>query len=101
MDRHESRVRGFDTARRLLDLGAPDGETLRHISELHPDLSLCAVDIAGLQASYPLGCDFHQAHLQVARLPWPDEHLDAVTCMHLVEHLRDCRHVIAEEARLL
>jgi SAM-dependent methyltransferase len=85
----------------LLDLGSSDGETLRHIAELRPDLRLHAVDIAGAPEQYPPGCDFRRADLEHDRLPWPDGSMTAITCMHLVEHLRDMKPLMREAARLL
>ena len=85
----------------LLDLGSSDGETLRHISELRPDLRLHAVDIAGHPENYPRGCEFQRADLERERLPWPDYSMDAITCMHLVEHLHDLTLLVGEAARLL
>lgn len=85
----------------LLDLGSSDGETLRHIAELRPDLRLHAVDVAGIPEHYPPRCLFHRADLEHDRLPWPDGSMAAITCMHLVEHLRSPDFLIAEAARLL
>jgi SAM-dependent methyltransferase len=85
----------------LLDLGSADGETLCHIAELRPDLQLFAVDIAGQPQKYPAGCQFHRADLQREKLPWPDQFMDAITCMHLVEHLADLALLLRESSRLL
>lgn len=85
----------------LLDLGSSDGETLRHIAELRPDLRLFAADKAGLPETYPSGCHFRWADFERDRLPWPSASMDAITCMHLVEHLRDPSLLVAEIARLL
>jgi SAM-dependent methyltransferase len=85
----------------LLDLGSSDGETLRHIAELRPDLRLYATDIAGFPAQYPPGCEFQRADLERERLPWPDASMTAITCMHLVEHLGDVAPLMREAARLL
>jgi len=85
----------------LLDLGSSDGATLRHIAELRPDLKLYAVDLAGAPENYPRGCQFHRANLEADRLPWPDASMDAITCMQLVEHLRDLKLILEEIARLL
>jgi SAM-dependent methyltransferase len=85
----------------LLDLGASDGETLRHIAELRPDLRLFAVDIAGLPEKYPRNCQFHRGDLQREKLPWADGAMAAITCMHLVEHLTDLTQLIQEVKRLL
>ena len=85
----------------LLDLGSSDGETLRHIAELRPDLKLFAVDIAGVPENYPPNCSFQRANLELDRLPWPDGCMTAITCMHLVEHLQDPGPLIREARRLL
>ena len=86
---------------RLLDLGSSDGGTLRHIAELRPDLALSSADIAGSPQDYPPGTDFKRTDFDAESLPWPDESFDAVTCMHVVEHLQRPQHLIAESARVL
>jgi len=85
----------------LLDLGAFDGETLGHFRELRPDLRLCAADKAGSPEKYPSGCEFRRADFEQDALPWPDGSMDAITCMHVVEHLRDIKQLVREIARLL
>ena len=85
----------------LLDLGSSDGETLGHIAELRPDLRLFAVDLQGAPERYPAGCQFHRANLERDPLPWRDASMDAITCMQLVEHLRDLGNLFKEAARLL
>jgi SAM-dependent methyltransferase len=94
-------VAGIPAGGALLDLGSSDGETLRHLAELRPDLRFFAVDLMDAPASYPPGCEFHQANLESQSLPWPDGSMDAITCMHLVEHLRDSTLLEQEIARLL
>jgi SAM-dependent methyltransferase len=85
----------------LLDIGSSDGETLRHIAELRPDLRLFSTDIAGDPAHYPPGCQFHRGDIQRERLPWPDESMDGISCMHVVEHLADLGDFFNEARRLL
>ena len=85
----------------LLDMGSSDGETLGHIAELRPDLRLRATDLAGAPERYPAGCEFHRGDLERERLPWGSGSVDAITCMHLVEHLRGCENLFGEAARLL
>jgi SAM-dependent methyltransferase len=85
----------------LLDLGSSDGQTLRHMAELRPDLHFFAADMAGTSEHYPSGCQFQRADLERDRLPWAAGSMDAITCMHLVEHLRDLTLLLQEAARLL
>jgi len=85
----------------LVDLGSSDGETLGHIAELRPDLRLFAADKEGRPESYPPGCQFQRADLEREKLPWPDQSMDAITCMHLIEHLNSLASLLTETARLL
>ena len=94
-------VAGTPRGGTLLDLGSSDGETLGHIAELRPDLRLFAADREGVPHDYPAGCQFQRADLERDRLPWPAGAMDAITCMHLVEHLRDMNLLLQEAARLL
>ena len=86
---------------RLLDLGSSDGETLRHIAELRPDLQFRAADISGQPEKYPAGCQFAKVDFESEQMPWEDCTVDAITCMHLVEHLRDLGPLLREVVRLL
>jgi 2-polyprenyl-3-methyl-5-hydroxy-6-metoxy-1,4-benzoquinol methylase len=94
-------VAGAPQGGTLLDLGSSDGETLGHIAELRPDLKLFAADLAGKPESYPAGCQFQRADLERERLPWVAGSMDAITCMHLVEHLGDYTMLLQEAARML
>lgn len=85
----------------LLDIGASDGETLNHFHELRPDLKSFATDIAGAPEKYPVGTQFHRGDIERDSLPWPDNSFDSITCMHLVEHLRDHSLLFSEISRLL
>ncbi len=94
-------VAGTPHAGNLLDLGSSDGQTLRHMAELRPDLRFFASDIAGAPETYPPRCEFQRADLERDRLRWPDQSMDAITCMQLLEHLRDFGPMLREIARLL
>ncbi len=85
----------------LLDLGSSDGGTLNHFTELRPDLALASSDIAGNPGAYPAGTDFRATNFDEDTLPWPDASFDAITCMHVVEHLVDPSHIVRESARVL
>jgi SAM-dependent methyltransferase len=101
VDTRAAFVASVPTGGILLDLGSSDGETLRHFAELRPDLRLRAVDLAGRPETYPAGCEFQRANLETDRLGWAEASTDAITCMHLVEHLQNWTHVLAEAYRLL
>lgn len=94
-------VNGVPTNGSLLDLGSSDGSTLGHFAELRPDIALAAADISGAPEAYPRGTDFHRADFERDELPWPDSSFDAITCMHVVEHLSSSRHLLEQSARLL
>jgi len=85
----------------LLDLGTSDGETLSHMAELRPDIRFFAVDKAEAPKKFPPGCEFRQVDLEKEKLPWPDGSMDAITCMHLVEHLNDLTLLLSEAGRVL
>jgi SAM-dependent methyltransferase len=85
---------------RLLDLGTSDGSTLRHFAELRPDLQYAAVDLKK-PVSLPSGTDFAVVNLEQQAFPWPASHFDSISCMHLIEHLRDSRNLWSECARVL
>jgi SAM-dependent methyltransferase len=94
-------VAGTPPGGSLMDLGSSDGQTLRHMAELRPDLHFYATDIAGTPEHYPVGCQFQRADLERDRLLWAAGSMDAITCMQLVEHLRDLTLLLQEAARLL
>jgi SAM-dependent methyltransferase len=101
LDRRAWFVARTPRAGALLDLGSSDGETLGHIAELRPDLKLFAADKFGSPEKYPAGCRFCRADFERDPLPWPDGSMDAITCMHLVEHLHEPDLLLREVARLL
>ena len=94
-------VSGTPPGGALLDLGSGDGRTLGHMAELRPDLRLFATDLAGAPENCPAGCQFHRGDLERDRLPWAAGSMDAITCLHLVEHLHDLTWLLQEAARLL
>jgi SAM-dependent methyltransferase len=69
--------------------------------ELRPDLRFFAVDIAPRPARTPRDTTFAQIDLEQQALPWPDGFFDAVTCMHLIEHLKTTTNLWREVARVL
>ncbi len=68
---------------------------------MRPDLRLFAVDCAGEPGKYPPGCEFRRVDLERDKLPWADGSFDAITCMQLIEHLKDLTNLLREAARVL
>jgi SAM-dependent methyltransferase len=71
------------------------------MAELRPDLHFSSVDLAGRPERTPPDTSFARSNLESDRLPWPDESFDAITCMHVVEHLHTMTNLWNEVARLL
>jgi len=71
------------------------------MAELRPDLQLLSVDLEGVPERYPRGCEFVRANLETDRLSWAEGSVDAVTCMHLVEHLHSLGNLFSEVARVM
>lgn len=93
-------VAGTPRGGRLLDLGTSDGSTLAHFAELRPDLRFAAVDL-NKPSSLPPATEFAVVNLESGTFPWPDGHFDSVSCMHLIEHLRDSTRMWSECARVM
>jgi len=101
LDTRAKFVAGVPPGGALLDLGSSDGETLGHMAELRPDLRFFAADKFGKPEKYPAGCQFSRADFECETLPWPAGSMNAITCMHLVEHLQTLDPLIKEITRLL
>lgn len=71
------------------------------MAELRPDLRFFAADKMGTPEKYPAGCQFSRVDFEREKLPWPDGSVNAITCMHLVEHLHSLDNLTREVARLL
>lgn len=94
-------IGGLPKSAHLLDIGSSDGQTLCHFHEARPDLVLYATDLEGTPEAYPAGTNFFRGDITADTLPWKDQTFDGITCMHLVEHLNDVRHLLNEAFRVL
>jgi SAM-dependent methyltransferase len=101
LDTRASFVAKSPRSRTLLDLGSSDGETLRHIAKVRPDLKLFTADKSRAPQKYPLPCRFLGADFERYTLPWPDGSMAAIPCRHLVEQLHELALLLREIARLL
>jgi SAM-dependent methyltransferase len=101
LDRRAEFLNRSPVAGRHLDAGCSTCGTLRHFIELRPDLHFAAVDCADLQAHVPKDVEFHRMDLVTDHLPFPDNHFDSVTLMHVAEHLPNYGKAPQELARVL
>ncbi|MCE5305216.1 MAG: methyltransferase domain-containing protein [Chloroherpetonaceae bacterium] len=85
----------------LLDIGSSEGLTLGKLHDFRPDLKLFATDIEGKPENYPDNCTFSRCDIQKDKLPIPDETIDGITCMQLIEHISEFDNLISEVHRLL
>ncbi|MBC7788851.1 MAG: class I SAM-dependent methyltransferase [Anaerolineae bacterium] len=101
IDTRAAFVAGTPKGGALLDLGSSDGKTLCHMWELRPDLSFSSVDLGERPPHTPPATSFAQVDLESQSLPWASESFDAITCMHVVEHLRSMTNLWREVVRVL
>lgn len=84
----------------VMELGAGDGWALHYA---RPQLTRIAVDagsnFAGRFAE--MGIDFFERDVGIAELPADDDSVDVVMINHLIEHLADPTHMIAQCRRVL
>ncbi len=86
----------------LLDVATSNGETLRHMAELRPDLQFHAVDICPVEPNaLPPGAVFETCDVLRQPLPMKGSTFDMVTVMHLIEHLPDTKRLFGELARVI
>lgn len=86
---------------RHLDAGCSECSTLRHFTEMRPDLRFEAVDYMDFSACVPPGVAFHRVNLITDRLPFEDASFDSITLMHVMEHLPSFGLAPSEFARVL
>lgn len=85
----------------VLDIGSYDGVMSCHLKKLVPGLDITVVDIDedGLKLARAKGLKALKA--SALQLPIPDNTVDAVLCLDLIEHIVDDSGIIREIARVL
>ena len=88
---------------KVLDLGSHKGFSIRKWLDVRPDLKFTAVDIIDRSEDMPVVVHFYQMNCTKTRYPFRDGSFDAVTIVHLLEHLPPGNHntVIREIYRVL
>lgn len=84
---------------RVLDVGAGNGELLAYMAELGWEVEGVETDSTAAAVGRARGIDIHDGDLQSLRLP--EAYADAVTMVHVLEHVRDPVGLLAECMRLV
>ena len=77
---------------KVLDLGSHKGFSIRKWLDVRPDLKFTAVDIIDRSEDMPVVVHFYQMNCTKTRYPFRDGSFDAVTIVHLLEHLPPGNH---------
>ncbi len=84
----------------VIDVGCGPGTWLATVARLRPDLVLAGVD-RWRDPALPAGADFTPLDLEHDPLPYPDAGFRLLNCAHVLEHLHDPGHALAELRRLV
>lgn len=84
---------------RLLDVGSGSGEMLAYMAELGWEVEGVETDSTAATVARARGIHIHLGKLQSLGLP--DEYADAVTLVHVLEHVREPVALLAECLRLV
>lgn len=89
----------FVAGGRLLDVGCGAGNQLHSMRAFGWDVCGLEPDSQAVAAAQATGLDVRQGDLLSVR--WPDAHFDAVTMVHVIEHLVDPQRHLLECLRIL
>src|SRR3989442_8989682 len=93
-------LRAIPHGGQVLDCGSGDFRSTTKLLQFRQDLHWHAVDI-NPRDQVPSDVTFSCVDLEKDKIPYPDGYFDAVYALHLVEHVRDFRHLGKEIRRVL
>jgi SAM-dependent methyltransferase len=94
-------IKSLPSSAVLLDIGCGSGDVIRKFLEYRPDLSICGIDIIDQKIHLPENINFSVVNAEKDRLPFPDNYFDAVSMIHVIEHLESVSKVFSEINRVL
>jgi SAM-dependent methyltransferase len=95
-------VRRVPEGGKVLDAGCGEGHFLLITRRIRPDLQLVACDLQRAIALPEVADVPFSAHdLDAGPLPYADQSIDHINCMHVLEHVGRPDHALAEFARVL
>lgn len=84
---------------KVLDVGCGKCEYLKHIHGFRPDLELFGVDVGDVNTFIPEYVSFVNASGD--KMPFENETMDFIICLHVLEHVQDPSVMIKEFYRTL
>lgn len=85
----------------LLDIGCGAGEALKVFLQCRNDLQITGLDIQDFSKQVPEQVRFFRLNANSGKLPFDDNSFDAVTVIHLVEHIENVENLLNEIIRIL
>jgi len=85
----------------LLDIGCGAGGVLKVFLQYRNDLQITGLDTQDFSKQVPEQVRFVRLNADSGRLPFDDNSFDAVTVIHLVEHIENVENLLKEIIRIL
>jgi len=85
----------------VLDAGSGEGGWIKRLKQSPKIQKIISTDIFDYGASNISEVEFHLADLSFAKLPCPDDYLDWVFALEVLEHLANPRNFVKQAARSL